>query len=56
MAILRDTIIKGKLYVEGGGQTVSTRMISARNRTTSTFVNRFVSGNPMMYIAIGKWK
>lgn len=38
------------------GQTVSARMISARNRTTSTFVNRFVSGNPMTYIAIGKWK
>ena len=38
------------------GQTVSVRMISARNRTTSTFVNRFVSGNPMMYIAIGKWR
>lgn len=37
-------------------QNVSTRMISARNRTTSTFVNRFVSGNTMMYIAIGKWK
>lgn len=38
------------------GQTISTRMISARNRTTSTFVNRFVSGNTMMYIAIGKWR
>lgn len=38
------------------GQTVSTRMISARNRTTSTFVNRLVSGNPMMYIAVGYWK
>lgn len=38
------------------GQTVSTRMISARNRTTSTFVNRFVTGCPMMYIAIGHWQ
>lgn len=36
--------------------TISFRAMSARNRSTTTFVNRFVANVETMYIAIGRWK
>lgn len=35
---------------------LSIRVMAATHKTTSTFINRFVSKVPYIYIAIGRWK
>lgn len=35
---------------------LSFRVMASTNKTTSTFINRFVSKVPYIYIAIGRWK